>query len=112
MREIDQWVLLIQPGEDGAIKSVNKILRKHRGKKTRFELLDESSWGGTKHPIMEVYGLAIAPLDPSIMFAAIKSADWMEPQSCVLVYTPDDGGWQFFPIDKLIKENTSADQGT
>lgn len=101
MGDVDHWLLLIEPGESQAIKTVNKALRKEGGKKMRFRILDEDSWGGIHHPLAEVYGMAIDPVPQQIVFDAVRSAEWNEPDNCVLVFYPEDGGWQFFPVDNI-----------
>jgi hypothetical protein len=100
--DVDQWLLLIGPGEGGAIEDINKTLKKRGPEAAEFRQLSEHGWGGLHYPMREVYGMAIAPTDPKIILDALKAADWCEPDMCAVVYSLDDAPWQFFQVEQLL----------
>jgi hypothetical protein len=101
MSHVNNWILLLEVGERHGLGQVNNWLASVDPRKQQFMMLDENSWGGTKVPEVDVYGMAANHLPTSHVLDAIREANWADPSMSALVLSPQEGGFRFWPLDKL-----------
>lgn len=101
MSHVDNWMLLLNLGEESGLSQVNDWLAKFDPREQQFLLLDENSWGGTKVPEVEVYGMAANHLPLSSVLDAVKNEKWDDPEQSALVLSPQNGGFRFWQLDNL-----------
>lgn len=101
MSHVDNWMLLLYLGQTDELANVNHFLRKIDPRSQQFRILDEDSWGGTKVPEVDVYGMAANHLPKADVLQAVKYANWYDPEMSALVLSPQEGGWFFWPLNKL-----------
>lgn len=102
MSMVDNWLLLLEVGEQDGLNEVNACLADvDKCRRQQFNLLDEYSWGGSRCPEVDVFGMAANHLPADNVLAAIKGAKWNEPDQCAVAFCPQKGGWQIWQLNAL-----------
>lgn len=102
MSHVDNWMLLLNLGEEKGLSDVNARLMQCDDRQQQFRLLDEGSWGGTKVPEVEVYGMAANHVFQGDVLQAIADAEWDDPKMSSVALSPQEGGWKFWSIAEII----------
>lgn len=103
MSHVDNWMLLLNLGEEKGVSGVNAWLADCDPRQQQFRLLDENGWGGTKVPEVDVYGMAANHLSQGDVLQAVAASDWDDPEMSSVALSPNAGGWKFWSIVEIIK---------
>lgn len=101
MGNVTNWLLLLELEEEPAVAQVNQYLSKH-APHAEFCLLKDG-WGGRKWPEVDVWGMATDGIEDDIVFAAIRAADWNEPEASMVAYCTAEDSWKCQPMEALLK---------